>query len=84
MLGCELCCNLIRSKKGINMYAVDTAGKVAGGGEQKYSREARQPADGIAEARKDGFHLFGFEFRTLLVQCWKGRHIPVISSIPFS
>ena len=82
MLGCELCCNLIRSKKGINMYAVDTAGKVAG--EQKYSREARQPADGIVEARKDGFHLFGFEFRTLLVQGGKGWHIPIISSIPFS
>lgn len=82
----------IKVKKGIYMYAVDTAGRMprraeilrwsqlraaekrgcgAVGGQVAVSvvcsGEARQPADGIVEARKDGFQRFGLEFCTLLV-----------------
>lgn len=92
----------IEVKKGIDMYAVDTAGGVVGGAEilrgspfraaEKSGREAvggqvavsvvcggeaRQPADGIVEARKDGFQGFGLKFRALLVQRGEGWHFLV-------
>ena len=65
MLGCELCCNLIRSKKGINMYAVDTAGKVAGGSRNTPGKPASLLTESLKPARTASISS-GLSF----ARCW--------------